>query len=124
MLITQIFDDVPVGTMGKPLPGGIAEIMDDNGNVLKEPEEIGELVFLVTKKEKKTREVEYFKDENASKNLIQKGADGQNWFHTGDLAFKDKYYNCPIRHFPFVECSSRRSNRTMHAGGMDIIFSS
>jgi len=34
--------------------------------------------------------VKYYKDEEASKSLIQKGADGQHWFHTGDLAYKDE----------------------------------
>jgi len=90
MLITQLFDDVPVGTMGKPIPGTIAGVMDDDGKILPEPEQIGELVFLVGEKEIKKREVKYFKDEAASKSLIQRGADGQLWFHTGDLAYKDK----------------------------------
>lgn len=90
MLLTQIFDNVPVGTMGKPMPGNIAEIMNDNGEILPEPEKIGELVFLVRENEVKAREVKYFKDETASKSLIQKGTDGQLWFHTGDLAYKDK----------------------------------
>ena len=45
---------------------------------------------IVPEKEIKQREVKYFKDERASKSLIQKGADGQLWFHTGDLADKDK----------------------------------
>lgn len=90
MLLTQIFDDVPVGTMGKPMPGVIAEIQNDDGNILTQPEEIGELVFLVREKEAKAREVKYFKDSQASKNLIQVGADGQRWFHSGDLAFKNE----------------------------------
>jgi crotonobetaine/carnitine-CoA ligase len=89
MLLTQIFDKVPVGTMGKPMPGIIAEIMDEDGTIFPEPEQIGELVFLVRSKEIKAREVKYFKDEAASKGLIQKGADDQLWFHTGDLAYKD-----------------------------------
>ncbi len=89
MLISQIFENIPVGTMGKPMPGTIGEIMDENGKILFEPEQIGELVFLVKKKERKKREVKYFKDQEASKSLIQVGADGQLWFHTGDLAHKD-----------------------------------
>lgn len=90
MLMTQLFENVPVGTMGKPMPGTIAEVMDEDGKILPEPEQIGELVFFVGDKEIKKREVKYFKDEAASKSLIQKGADGQLWFHTGDLAYKDK----------------------------------
>ena len=83
-------DDQPVGSMGRPMAGVVAELMDDNGVILPEPEKVGELVFLVRESEIKQREVKYFKDESASKSLIQKGADGQLWFHTGDLAYKDK----------------------------------
>jgi len=79
----------PVGTMGKPPDNVIAEIMDDDGNIL-EPDEVGELVFLVKDEEKEQRQVKYYKDEAASKRLIQKGPDGKLWFHTGDLATKDK----------------------------------
>ncbi|MHA1148293.1 MAG: AMP-binding protein [Promethearchaeota archaeon] len=89
MLITQLFDNVPIGTMGKPMPGIVAEVMDDRGYILSEPESIGELVFLVRDSEVKSREVKYFKDSKASKSLIQVGSDGQKWFHTGDLAYKD-----------------------------------
>ncbi|MHA1334233.1 MAG: AMP-binding protein [Promethearchaeota archaeon] len=89
MLLTHIYDNVPVGTMGKPLPGITAEVMDDKGKILTEPEQIGELVFLVKDNEVKDREVKYFKDEQASKSLIRESADGRKWFHTGDLAYKD-----------------------------------
>jgi len=89
MLAAGTGDDVPVGTMGKPLAGAIAEIMDDDGIILR-PEEIGELVFLVRETELEQRKVKYFKDDKASQNLIQVGKDGQKWFHTGDLATKDK----------------------------------
>jgi len=89
MLTTQGQEDVPVGSMGKPLMAIVADIMDDDGNLL-ESEEVGELVFLVKETEIKQREVKYYKDDNASKNLIREGKDGQNWFHTGDLAYKDK----------------------------------
>jgi len=79
----------PVGTMGKPAANMIAEIMDDDGKILP-TDDVGELVFLVKEEEKTQRQVKYYKDEAASKSLIQKGADGQLWFHTGDLATKDK----------------------------------
>jgi len=90
MLLTQIFDDVPVGTMGKPLPGITAEIMDDSGKIYTEANKKGELVFLVEASEVETREVKYYKDNKASKRLIRKGADGRLWFHTGDMAYKDE----------------------------------
>jgi len=83
-------EDSPVGTMGKPPGGTIAGIMDDNGMILEEPEKVGELVFLVREGQFKQRQVKYYKDEEASKNLIQEARNGQMWFHTGDMAYKDK----------------------------------
>jgi len=82
-------ENPPVGTMGKPAGNMIAEIVDEEGKILA-PDEVGELVFLVKEEEKAQRQVKYYKDDAASKRLIQKGADGQLWFHTGDLATKDK----------------------------------
>ena len=79
----------PVGTMGKPPDNVTAEIMSDDGKIL-EPDEVGELVFLVKEEEKEERKVVYYKNEEASKSRIQKGSDGRLWFHTGDLATKDK----------------------------------
>ncbi|MHA1884917.1 MAG: AMP-binding protein [Promethearchaeota archaeon] len=79
----------PVGTMGKP-PIGVAGIMDENEVILEEPEKVGELVFLVKEGEAEQRQVTYHKDEEASKNLIREGKNGKMWFHTGDMAYKDK----------------------------------
>jgi crotonobetaine/carnitine-CoA ligase len=90
MLTSGGRNDMPVGSMGRPLPGVVAEVMDDDGRILKESEQIGELVFLVPEKEIKQREVKYYKDDESSRELILEGADGQKWFHTGDLAYKDK----------------------------------
>lgn len=83
-------ENPPIGTMGKPAAGVIAGIMDDNGEILEDPEKVGELVFLVKEGEVKQRQVNYYKDKEASKNLIREGKDGQMWFHTGDMATKDK----------------------------------
>ncbi len=80
---------IPVGTMGKPLPGSVADIMDDSGKLMP-PNEVGELVFLVNKGEIEQRKVTYYKDEKSSQNKIQKGNDGKLWFHTQDLATKDE----------------------------------
>ena len=80
---------IPVGTMGKPLPGSVADIMDDSGKLMP-PNEVGELVFLVNKAEIEQRKVTYYKDEKSSQNKIQKGNDGKLWFHTQDLATKDE----------------------------------
>ncbi len=82
-------EDVPNGTMGKPLPGTFADIMDENGNLMG-PDDVGELVFLVKKAELDQRKVVYYKDKEASNNKIREGNDGQLWFHTDDLATKDK----------------------------------
>jgi len=90
MLTTRGEEDIPPGTMGKPLPGMVAEIMDDDGTIYTEPEKVGELVFLVRDTEIKQRTVKYYKDEEASKSLILEGKDRLKWFHTGDLASKDK----------------------------------
>ncbi len=89
MLTTGGAEEVPPGTMGKPLPGVVAEIMDEDGTIFKESEKVGELVFLVRESEVKQRTVKYYKDEESSKSLIFEGNDGQKWFHTGDLAYKD-----------------------------------
>ncbi len=79
----------PVGTMGQPPPNITAEIIDDEGNIL-DHDLPGELVFLVTKKELEQRKVSYYKDEKSSNERIRKGPDGRMWFHTGDVATKDK----------------------------------
>ena len=89
MLTASGADDVPVGSIGKPLAGTIGAVMDDNGNIIEEPGKIGELVFLVRESEKENRKVGYYKDEKAAESLIQPGADGQLWFHSGDLVHKD-----------------------------------
>lgn len=79
----------PTGSMGRPLPGSTAGIMDENGKILGHNEP-GELVFLVKKDEIERRKVSYFKDKKASTKKIQEGSDGQLWFHTGDIAQKDE----------------------------------
>jgi crotonobetaine/carnitine-CoA ligase len=82
-------ESIPVGTMGRPPEGTIAEIMDDDGNLLG-CDETGELVFLVKQEELQQRQVVYYKDEGASKSRMQEAPDGRTWFHTGDLAEKDE----------------------------------
>ncbi|MFX1454970.1 MAG: AMP-binding protein [Promethearchaeota archaeon] len=81
--------NAPVGSMGKAPEGIIAEIMDDDFNVL-EPNTVGELVFLVKEEEKEQRKVSYYKNPEASAARIQKAPDGRLWFLTGDLATKDE----------------------------------
>jgi len=80
--------NVPVGSMGKPIGGTVGDIMDEDGNLL-EPNEVGELVFLVKKGELEQRKVTYYKDESSTKDKIREAKDGNLWLHTGDLATKD-----------------------------------
>ncbi|MHA2391378.1 MAG: AMP-binding protein [Promethearchaeota archaeon] len=81
--------NAPVGSMGKPAEGVIAEIMDDDMNILA-PNEVGELVFLVRDEEKTTRKVTYYKNPEASAARTQVDPDGRTWFLSGDLATKDE----------------------------------
>ncbi len=80
----------PVGSMGKPAAGVTAGVMDENHALISDSGTPGELVFLVKEGEQEQRKVTYYKNEEASKSRIQKGKDGQLWFHTGDMATLDK----------------------------------
>ncbi|KKM85929.1 hypothetical protein LCGC14_1284150 [marine sediment metagenome] len=80
--------NVPVGSMGKTIGSMVADIMDDEGDLLQ-PNEVGELVFKVGRKEIEQRKVTYYKDEGSTKDKIREGNDGNLWLHTGDLATKD-----------------------------------
>ena len=81
--------NTPVGTMGRPPEGTIAEVMDDDLNILG-PDTVGELVFFVKEEEKEQRKVSYYKNPEASASRIQTTSDGKSWFLTGDLATKDE----------------------------------
>ena len=81
--------NAPVGSMGKPPEGTVAEVMDDDLNIL-DPDTVGELVFLVKEKEKEQRKVSYYKNPEASAARIQIALDGRMWFLTGDLATRDE----------------------------------
>ncbi|KKN41936.1 hypothetical protein LCGC14_0718320 [marine sediment metagenome] len=79
----------PVGSMGQPGPNVIAEIMDDDLNIL-EPNTVGELVFLIKEEEKAARKVSYYKNPEASAARAKVAPDGRSWFLSGDLATKDE----------------------------------
>ena len=81
--------NAPVGSMGKAPEGTIAEIMDDDLNILG-VDTVGELVFLVKEEEKEQRKVSYYKNPEASASRIQTASDGRMWFLTGDLATRDE----------------------------------
>jgi crotonobetaine/carnitine-CoA ligase len=80
--------NVPTGSMGKPLGDSVADIMDDDGNLLG-ADVVGELVFQVEEQELERRKVVYYKDETSTQNKIRRANDGNFWLHTGDLATKD-----------------------------------
>ncbi|MHA2400805.1 MAG: AMP-binding protein [Promethearchaeota archaeon] len=88
-LSTRMDPTAPVGSMGKPDGDTTAEIMDDDMNILGS-DKVGELVFLVKKKEQESRKVSYYKNPEASASRIQVAPDGKSWFLTGDLATKDE----------------------------------
>ncbi len=89
MLNAMGYDEYPVGTMGKPIQGQNASILDDDGTHLG-PKEVGELVFEWKEKEAKQRTVKYYRNEEASNSLIVADKDGKKWFSTGDLAYYDE----------------------------------
>lgn len=72
---------IKLGSMGKPIPGIIAEIVDDKGNVLKEYQ----LGNLVIKPSWPSMMREIWKNEEKYKSYFVNG-----WYITGDLAYKDK----------------------------------
>lgn len=69
------------GSMGRPVPGHIVDIIDDEGNILK-PKEIGELAV---KRPDPSVYIEYWKNPEATAAKTIKG-----WHKTGDLAMKDE----------------------------------
>ena len=88
MVGTFGLENVPTGSFGKPGAGIVAEVMDDDKNILPAGEE-GELVFLVPEDQLAERQVKYYKNEEASRSRIQQAEDGRYWFHTGDIVRKD-----------------------------------
>ena len=55
--------------MGKPLGSSIADIMDDDGNLLG-ADEVGEIIFQVKEEKFEQRKVVYYKDEKSTQNKI------------------------------------------------------
>lgn len=71
----------PRGSMGKPPPGMIAAILDDEDQ-LCEPLQPGHLCF--RKEDGPSEAVTYFRNEKASAEKVAHG-----WFRSGDMAFAD-----------------------------------
>jgi len=72
---------IKLGSMGKPIPGVIAEIVDDKGNVLKNYQ----LGNLAIKPGWPSMIKEIWKNPEKYKSYFVNG-----WYITGDLAYKDK----------------------------------
>jgi len=72
----------PVGSIGKPPPGMICEILDENDEPC-EPYEIGEICF--RNESGDVDAVTYFKDPKSSEEKTR-----GNWFRSGDCGYKDE----------------------------------
>lgn len=71
----------PVGSIGKPIQGWVAEILDENGAVCSANVE-GEICF--SKEDNSPIVVQYYKNTEASSDKVRDG-----WLHMGDLGHKD-----------------------------------
>jgi carnitine-CoA ligase len=72
----------PVGSIGKPIQGWVAEILDENGTVCAANVE-GEICF--RKEDNSPIVVQYYKNTEASSDKVRDG-----WLHMGDLGHKDE----------------------------------
>lgn len=69
-----------LGSIGKGIPGGAFKLCDDEGNVISQANEVGELVY-------EGPNVSLGYAENASD--LTKGDENHGVLHTGDLAYRD-----------------------------------
>ncbi|MET0379633.1 MAG: AMP-binding protein [Spongiibacteraceae bacterium] len=72
----------PVGSIGKPSFGWVAEILDENGNIAP-PHVAGEICF--RREDGSPIVVHYYKNPGASSDKVRDG-----WLHMGDIAHKDE----------------------------------
>ena len=75
--------EIRPGSMGKPCPGFTIDIIDDNGNILKEGE-IGHIGVKITEPYPPGLFKGYFGDVAKTKEVFRNG-----WYYTGDTAKKD-----------------------------------
>ncbi len=76
--------EVRPGSMGKPTPGHIVEIVDDDGKILP-PGEEGNICVKVKPEWPPGIFREYWKDDEKTAKCFR-----GNWYYTGDRAYKDK----------------------------------
>ena len=76
--------EIRPGSMGKPCPGLIVDIIDDDGNILGD-EEIGHIGVKITNPYPPGLFKEYYEDQAKTKQVFKHG-----WYYTGDTAKKDK----------------------------------
>lgn len=72
----------PVGSIGKPMVGWVAEILNESGTVCS-PDTEGEICF--RRKDNSPIEVQYYKNTEAASDKVRDG-----WLHMGDLGHKDE----------------------------------
>ncbi len=76
--------EVKAGSMGKPTPGHVVEVVDDDGNILP-PNEEGHIAVKVKPEQPPGIFKEYWKEEERTSEVFHK-----EWYYTGDKAYKDE----------------------------------
>ncbi len=76
--------EVRPGSMGKPVPGLIVDVIDDDGQVIAE-DTIGHIAVKLTEPHPLGLFDGYFRDEKANEKCFRNG-----WYYTGDTATRDK----------------------------------
>ena len=70
------------GSIGKPVPGHEVRIINENGELIKEPGLDGEIIV---KSDTPVSFLKYWENEKATKQKVRDG-----WLYTGDFAYKDE----------------------------------
>ncbi|MFO7991453.1 MAG: AMP-binding protein [Thermoplasmata archaeon] len=78
------FMDIKMGSMGKPTPGHVIEVVDDEGNLRPVGEE-GHIAVKVKPERPPGIFKEYWKDEEKTEEVFH-----GDWYFTGDKAYKDE----------------------------------
>ena len=76
--------EIRAGSMGKPCPGLVVDIIDDNGNILPD-DEIGHIGIKITEPYPPGLFKGYYRDETKTTDVFQ-----NVWYYTGDTATRDK----------------------------------